>query len=259
MRVIVTRPEPEASRWVADLAGRGYDALALPLIAIAPASHPEAALAVQTAWQGLAQYNAVMFVSGNAVIHFFAVAPSQPVWPTAGPRCWAPGPGTQHALVQAGVAAACIDAPPADAGQFDSEALWQVVQGSVRSGQRVLVVRGSDAAGQGAGRDWMAQQLTAAGAQVDTVEAYERRAPQFTPQQVALARAAAVDGAVWLFSSSEAIGNLQSALQPANWSRARAVATHPRIAEAARTAGFGVVCASRPALAAVVASIESIQ
>ncbi|MGE3348297.1 MAG: uroporphyrinogen-III synthase, partial [Ramlibacter sp.] len=39
--------------------------------------------------------------------------------------------------------------------------------------------------------------------------------------------------------------------------RARAVATHPRIAQAAREAGFGVVCESRPALADVVASIES--
>jgi uroporphyrinogen-III synthase len=64
---------------------------------------------------------------------------------------------------------------------------------------------------------------------------------------------------VWLFSSSEAVANLQSLLPDQSWQQARAVATHPRIAQAARTAGFGVVCESRPILGAVVASIESLQ
>ena len=43
-----------------------------------------------------------------------------------------------------------------------------------------------------------------------------------------------------------------------DWGRARAVATHPRIAQAARQAGFAVVCESRPTLDEVVASIESV-
>jgi uroporphyrinogen-III synthase len=43
-----------------------------------------------------------------------------------------------------------------------------------------------------------------------------------------------------------------------SWHRARAVATHPRIAQAARAAGFSQVCEARPEMAALVASIESL-
>jgi uroporphyrinogen-III synthase len=43
-----------------------------------------------------------------------------------------------------------------------------------------------------------------------------------------------------------------------SWHQARCVATHPRIAEAARAAGFAVVCESRPAMADLIASIESL-
>ena len=42
------------------------------------------------------------------------------------------------------------------------------------------------------------------------------------------------------------------------WSQARALATHPRIAQRARDCGFGVVHESRPTLEAVVACIQSI-
>jgi uroporphyrinogen-III synthase len=73
-----------------------------------------------------------------------------------------------------------------------------------------------------------------------------------------MVRDAAVDGSVWLFSSSEAIGNLVAACAGQSWSRAKAVVTHARIAQAARQAGFSVVCESRPTLAALMASIESI-
>jgi len=62
---------------------------------------------------------------------------------------------------------------------------------------------------------------------------------------------------VWLFSSSEAIANLQLLAPGQSWQQARAVATHPRIAQAARAAGFGVVWESRASLDDVLASIES--
>jgi uroporphyrinogen-III synthase len=73
----------------------------------------------------------------------------------------------------------------------------------------------------------------------------------------ATARRAAADGSLWLFSSSEAAGNLARLLPGAQWQQARALATHPRIAQAVRALGFGQVGETRPALADVVASIES--
>lgn len=270
LRVIVTRPAKEAQHWVSELARRGLDAVALPLIEIAPVPGD----ALQAAWRHIDQYAALMFVSGNAVEQFFAArastraasadglgrGPQPPAFdgPSA-PRCLATGPGTRSALLQAGVPAALIDCPGSDAVQFDTEALWHIVGARGWRGARVLIVRGrradGDAALQGDGRDWLAGQLAAAGATVDFVVAYERRTPVLSAAQQALVRDAAGDGSVWLFSSSEAIGHLPRR----NWAGARAIATHPRIALAARDAGFGVVCESRPALDEVVRSIESLE
>ena len=253
MRVIVTRPAGEAGRWLDALRARGFDAIALPLMAIASVSD---AATLRGAWRSVAQARAVMFVSGNAVRHFFAELPSGDSWP-AGTRAWATGPGTREALLEAGVDAALIDSPPASAAQFDSETLWRQVAVQIRPGDLALIVRGGDAQGASKGRDWLADQLAAAGAKVELVVAYRRGAPEFSPTQLQLASDAIGAGDVWLFSSSQAISHLRAALPHQDWSRARAVATHARIGDAARRAGFGVVCESRPAVDAVVAALES--
>ena len=259
MRVIVTRPEREALQWAHDLQQLGLDAHPLPLMAVGPVQSPDAALALAEAWRSLSGFAAAMFVSANAVRYFFAARPPSVDWPAgAQPRAWAPGPGTADTLLAASVPPHNIDQPAPDAPQFDSEALWSVVQPQLRAGQRVLLVRGADAQGHSAGRDWLAQQVTACGAIVHTVVAYQRCPPVLTPAQRSLFDAANANGAVWLFSSSEAVGHWHTLRQPAAGAPTRAVATHPRIAEAAHAAGFDVVCASRPAIDAVVASIKSI-
>lgn len=260
MRVVVTRPQREAASWLQGLQQRGYQTLALPLIEIGPAPDPQA---IAQAWEALSLYQAVMFVSAVAVGHFSEakVSSAHTNW-TSGAiktRAWATGPGTRQALLQMGLAAQQVDAPPDDAARFDSEALWQQVAGQVRAGARVLIVRGGDTQGQGSGRDWLADHLIAQGAAVDRLVAYARSAPQWDQQQVADAVRAASDGSVWLFSSSQAIAHLQALVPAQQWAQARAVATHPRIVRAARGAGFGVVCESRPALSDVVASIESLR
>jgi uroporphyrinogen-III synthase len=262
MRVIVTRPAQDAAAWVQALSERGHEVLALPLIEIAAASDPHP---LRFAWQRLEAYQALMFVSGNAVAQFCAAQrpASLSAWAQRAPltRAWATGPGTRRALLQAGVPAPQIDAP--GSGQFDSEALWRLVQGSVRAGATVLIVRGSDAhqtsdtAASGVGRDWLAQRLLDAGAGVEFVVAYERRSPPWSAQQLEQAQRAAGDGSLWLFSSSEAIVNLQRLAPLADWRAAQALATHPRIAGAARDAGFGTVRECSASLAAVAASIES--
>ncbi len=260
-RVIVTRPEREAAQWVEQLLARGLPATALPLIAIGPCTDPQAVQALAEARARLAQapgYRALMFVSSNAVLYFLHGG-ALPL--PAGTRAWAPGPGTARALEQLGVPPAAIDGPAADAAQFDSESLWQQVAPQIRAGGRVLIVRGRSAgvheSSEGSGRDWLARQVQAAGGQVDWAVAYERGAPSFTPEQTALAEAATQDGSLWLLSSSEAVANLAEALPGRSWTAAKALATHPRIAQTARAMGFGHVRECRPALEDVVASIES--
>lgn len=251
MRVIVTRPEPDAGRWAEALRARGIDAVALPLIEIAP---PLDDAPLRHAWARMAEFSAVMFVSGNAVRHFFAVRPQDAPFPA---RAWVTGPGTHEALRREGMADSAILAPATNAPQMDSEALWQRARGGVRPGDRVLIVRGADAAGTAAGRDWLADQLRAAQVTVEAVAAYRRCAPRWSAEQQALARDAAQGPACWLLSSSEAVANLAQMLPGHSLARAWAIATHPRIAEAARRVGFGQVSESRPGMEAIIASIES--
>lgn len=279
-RVIVTRPAPDAALWVQQLTQAGMAAEAFSLIEIAPVNGAADVQALQTAWQALDAYAACMFVSGHAVEHFFkrntafahagysgeatnniAIGDLRRISP--GLRFMAPGPGTVAALRAAGVPAAQIDAPAADAAQFDSEALWQVIGPRDWRGRKVLIVRGQSAGAEGvtSGRDWMVRQWQDAGASVDFVGVYQRRTPRLTEAQIERARIASADGSVWLFSSSEAVANLVglTALQGVDWRRARAVATHPRIAQAVRAAGWGVVVTSRPALADIGQALGSIE
>lgn len=261
LRVIVTRPAREATRWVGALHARGVDAVALPLIEIAPLLPGMSAGPLDAR-----PYAALMFVSAAAVDGFFALgraaappgrAPTA-VELIAQARCWATGPGTAQALASAGVPPERIDVPPTAAGRFDSEALWAQVQGQLQAGARVLRVRGSDAAGRPAGRDWLASTLEAVGVAVDTAVVYRRLPPQLDDAaRVLAATSTRSAGHVWLFSSSEAIAHLLAALPGIDWGGARAWATHPRIAQAARAGGFGSVDEVPASLDALVASIES--
>ena len=256
-RVWVTRAATDAGPWVQGLSDRGMQAQSLPLMALGPAADLPA---VQAAWTGLAQYHAVMFVSANAVRYFFQSRPATQgrVAPWGAARAWVTGMGSRAALLAAGMLATAIDAPPPDAPQWDSEALWAVIATQIRPGQQVLIVRGADAQGQIAGRDWLRSQLQAAGVQVAQVAAYQRLVPTLTTAQRAAAAQAARDGSVWLFSNAEAVAHLTAALPGQDWSQALAVATHPRIAQQAQAAGWGHVVIAPPALDSVASSIKSV-
>lgn len=259
---IVTRPQHEAQQWVTALQQRGIAALALPLITIGPAPDVPALQAVR---QRVTDYRAIMLVSGNAAQHFFdqntALALSDKAPAAIKTRVWSPGPGTAQTLQRLGIAATRIDCPAHDAVQFDSEALWAQVHDQITPGDRVLIVRGAeaDAPPHGTGRDWLAQHIQAAGGQVEFVVAYTRSAPVFTPAQIAQAQDGTRNGALWLLSSSQALAHLCAALPGQDWRHARALATHPRIAQAAQAAGFGAVHECRPALEDVALALAALE
>ena len=252
MRVIVTRPAAQATPWVQSLAQHGLSAAALPLIEIAPT--PDIA-AVTAAWQQLADARLVMFVSANAVEHFFALRPPQAGWP-AHTQAAAPGPGTTRALQDAGVPISQIVEPAPDSTQFDSEALWQVLRLQDWQGATVQVVRGDG------GRDWLADTLRQQGAHVEFVSAYRRSPPHWDDAAQSLLADALARPAdhLWFFSSSEAVDHLMARLNDLSLrlpAGAQALATHPRIAARATAAGFSPVWQSLPTLAEVVACIQS--
>lgn len=275
--LIVTRPREQAQQWVLDLRSRGVAAGAVPLLDIAPPAHPEP---VRRAWDALAEFRAVVFVSPNAVIRFFGAqhdrgrGPHEGQDPNRNPAghwpqgTWAaaPGRGTAQALIDHGVPPGSILQPPADAGQFDSESLWPVMRALPWSGERVLLVRGEG------GREWLSEQLQEAGAQVQAVSAYRRAAPDLMAHEQGWLQASLRDpgSAVWLFSSSEGLEHLPECAQRlwpagtarsvADWAReVMALATHPRIAERARSLGFARTATCRPTLDDVVAAYRSIQ
>lgn len=252
VRLLVTRPAAQARDWVERLAAAGLDAQALPLIEIADAPDPAA---VEAAWRALPGYRLAVFVSPNAVERFFAARPPGLAWPE-GTVAGSTGPGTTRALAEAGLPASQRVEPSEDAPQFDSEALWALVRDWPWTGRRALSVRGEG------GRDWLATRLREAGAGVDFVAAYRRRAPRLDAAQRALLDAALAEPArhLWFFSSSEAIDNLlalcaEGGRGAPDWSAACALATHPRIAERARQAGFGRVVEVAPSTAAVLTGI----
>ena len=269
--VVLTRPAAESAQWQRLLEEASIPTEVLPLIDIGPHRHPDACTAVQRAQQQLPSFHALMFVSANAVRFFLASQPDSKALLADAvnqhqTRLWAPGPGTARALQEAGFALSCIDTPSADAAQFDSESLWAVVQPDVHAGDKVLIVRGasthSDAANsaeaiRGSGRQWMEQQLIKAGAHVEFVSVYTRQPPEPTPALLQRITQLHQTCPIWWFSSSEAIAHLLQLAPSLSWSGQSALTTHPRIAAAAKAAGFGRVGECKPTASAVTASIKS--
>ncbi len=248
MRVIITRPEPECSRWVDAMQAEGLSAVALPLIEVA---------SIPFVFDASQNYDAFVFVSRSAVDGFFKVAPKDAL---EAKRCLVSGLGTRAALIQHGLQEGLIDAPDSHSNQFDSEALWVVSSKRDWHGKRVLIVRGANNLGEQEGRPWLADQLSAAGAVVDFVATYERRLPHLTDEQRALLQATPDKPSqdVWLFSSSQSIAHLKLLIPSRNWKTTRAIATHERIFISAMGAGLGDVKITRPVLTDVIATLKAL-
>jgi uroporphyrinogen-III synthase len=250
---LVTRPRAQGVAWQQRLITLGVEAELLPLIGIAPAPDP-AALRDWFATLTAEPAALVMFVSPNAASGLFDSLSIGWRWPD-GTLAAATGPGTVAVLRAAGLPEASIVAPPEEAAQFDSESLWAVLEprGSW-PGKRVVIVRGDG------GRDWLATQLRAAGARVEFVQSYARRAPELNADEQRLLQRAQADPArfAWLLSSSEAVDHLQALAPSADWSTSVALASHPRIAESARRRGFGQVVEVRPTPEAVAEALGTL-
>ncbi|WP_343050010.1 fused uroporphyrinogen-III synthase HemD/membrane protein HemX [Burkholderia guangdongensis] len=242
---VLTRPDGQSAALASQLADAGCDVLEFPLIDIAPLDDP-APLAAALA--SLADCALVIFVSPNAIDRAFAQFGA--IWPNALP-VGVVGPGSVAALARHGVAAPAyrVIAPqaPADGSppHYDSEHLYASIDAAfggiaALAGKRVLIVRGDG------GREWLADKLREAGADVALVAAYRRVVPE--PRIGAWQRVHALLGGephAWLVTSSEGMRNLhelaQAHLTEAEidaLKRAPLVTPHPRIAQTARALGF---------------------
>ncbi|MEM5439086.1 fused uroporphyrinogen-III synthase HemD/membrane protein HemX [Paraburkholderia diazotrophica] len=254
LTVVLTRPAGQSDALAKLLHDAGVATIEFPLIEIAPADD-EAPL--RAALASLDRYALVVFVSPNAVDYAFARHDA--IWPHALP-VGVVGPGSVAALAKHGVEAPAytVISPGAgaddnDGARFDSEALYAALEGSLGDsafeGKRVLIVRGDG------GREWLADRLREAGAEVETVAAYRRLVPE--PSIGAWSRVHALLSGesktqhAWLVTSSEGVRNLGELAndhltvgERAQLKRAMFVAPHPRIAETARGLGFDSITVS---------------
>jgi uroporphyrinogen III methyltransferase/synthase len=259
----------------------GFETLEFPLIDIGPVADSaplHAALGELYAPAHLG-FALVVFVSPNAVDHAFAARSS--AWPSH-VAIGVVGPGSVAALARQGVAApaytvispavadaavdksgagdtpdasaeaaaeAEIPAAPADP-RYDSEALYAAIEAHFGhdglKDKRVLIVRGDG------GREWLADTLGAAGAKVEKVAAYRRIVPEPSMRDWERIHALlAGEPHAWLLTSSEGVRNLEELArehltvdETLTLKHAPLVTPHPRIAEAARQAGFDRITVS---------------
>jgi len=271
--VIITRPllQEAVHPLESALKLEGFELHHWPLI---DTTGPQDNALVLQAWHCIERYQAVMFVSPQAVQHFFV---HRPLEAKILPECWATGPGTREALLRVGVKGSKVQIPDEALGIWDTDQLWLRVQHRLQSGSSVLVVRGDQAQREaprtpmaaqqvsvevedaGVGRAYLAQQLRAQGEDVQFVVAYLRGAPNWDEAQKKRAQEALFNESIWLFTSSQAAQHLATLLPGIEFSSAKALATHDRIAKQLELLGFGVVVRSRTQTEDLLASLKSFQ
>jgi uroporphyrinogen III methyltransferase/synthase len=159
--VLVTRPEHPSDHLAARLASLGATVLRQPAIEIGP---PRDWTAVDTAIGRLAKFNWLVFSSSNGVEYFLRrlLALGGDARRLAGVRLAAIGPATVAKLAEFHLQA---DLQP---DTYRAEALAEALVPEAR-GKKILLARASR------GREVLAEMLTAAGAVVEQVVAYESR------------------------------------------------------------------------------------
>lgn len=251
--VVVTRPGAAGQRLVEDLQRLGQPALWLPAFEFGPAPDEAAARAVLAQAAG---FDLAIVVSPQAARAAGALR-TEP-WPARTPIA-AVGAGTRAAVVAAipGATAATLLAPAEDADvrRSGSESLWPLLQAMRPPPRRVLLLRAQ------AGREWLAERLQEQGASVMPLAVYSRL--PFVPGAELRDRLAAAAGAglASVISSSDAVDALLTVFQAQPevlqaLRRGAALASHPRIAERLRLAGFEGVTVCPPDANAVLAALR---
>jgi uroporphyrinogen-III synthase len=219
LRVLVTRPARQAAALCEMIRQAGGEALALPLLAIAPVEDAAAAAAQLAA---AAPASRCIFTSANAVHCGLRLHPGP--WPQ---RLAAAGAATAAALRAAGFAQVLLPAHGDGADGLLAEPALQDL-----AGERVLIVTGADSLPA------LAQGLSARGAEVRSVAVYRR-----VPEAVDAARVAALLAAAQaaIVTSGEALDRLYAVTplaQREQLLQLQLVVASPRLAERAGRLGF---------------------
>jgi len=170
LRVLVTRPKPQAEELAKKLVQEGAEPLVMPLLDIVPFTEdaPEQEwLHIKNAVLELDRFQHVIFISTNAARWgCYWVDQYWPQWPIA-QHVYAIGKATAVALSQHGVSAVSgIDS-------MNSEVLLELPELQSVMKDKILIFRGVG------GREHLAQQLRKRGADVSYCEVYRRSCPEY--------------------------------------------------------------------------------
>ena len=200
MRLLLTRPEPDAQRTAAALRAQGHDVIAAPLLRIEPAADAQI---------GAGPWAAILITSANAAP---AVAANARMTELRALPVFAVGRRSAEAMGAAGFA----DVTSADGNVSD---LARLVVARLQPAARLLYLAGEDRAGDLAG------DLRAGGFAVETTVIYRAVAATSLPPAAAQALASGVDGVLHFsrrsaevfVDAARAAGVLESALQAAHF------------------------------------------
>jgi uroporphyrinogen-III synthase len=248
--IVITRPGRAGRNLTERLRQLHSEVLWWPAFDILPA--PDVAQ-VQARLQHLGQYDLVLFVSTAAVEAIHGSLEGN--WP-AQTVIGAVGASTRLAAAALPGADEATIIAPAGEDESGSEGFWRAWLAQGRAASRVLVLRADH------GRDWLIERFRAAGSHVDALAVYQRVTHTLTTEDRGRVQHwidSAIAPAV-VFSSSEAVKALEIALPHAgSWLRSGvALATHARIADALRGAGYSRVVTVRSADDDVVRTLESL-
>ena len=167
--VLVTRPKPQSYQLSDAIRAAGGEAIELPMLAIKV--YPENQ-AIKDKILNLDYYDIIITVSTTAAKAGLALIDTY--WPQvpAHIKWLAVGAASKQILLDYG-----LDAK-APEGSENSESLLQMPALKNVTGLRILIMKGKD------GRPVLAETLVAAGANVDSMDLYERAKPQYSDDEL---------------------------------------------------------------------------
>lgn len=235
MRVLVTRPEPGASRTAASLVALGFQPVLLPLTRIEPLPVDET---------DVPDADAVIVTSASALRH----SPEKLLARLAGRPCLVVGHETAAAARQAGLA------PVEDAGG-DASSLAELVFARLRRGARLVYPCGR------LRRPTLERRLAAAGFQVTPVATYDTLPVDYDAAHLAAHLGETPPAAVLLFSVEAALALLRlmkSASSPVLAPHPYAICISPRVAAVLAGQNLAVGVAAEPSEASMLSALRGI-
>ena len=242
--IVVTRPLAQAAHLLQALLECGAIPVKFPVLEIHPLQDTTAILAAAIR---LDEFDLVIFVSPNAVVHALDVMLRQRKWPVGLPVATM-GRSSEQALAARGITG--VISPSL---RFDSEALLDMPELQVVNGRKVLVCRGDS------GRELLGKTLSKRGAAVEFLTCYHRVRPTLDAAPLlALWEEGKLDAVT--LTSSEGLRNLCAMIGRLGlaWLKHTATfVTHSRIAELARQEGLENVILTAPGDDGLLAGLEA--